>query len=128
MFDAAVWGTVGQWVSGIGTSGAAITGLSVFMADLRRRRREQAASIVGWWERAVDQEYPITIQNLSDKPIFNMFLDIVAKEKKEFDYANDTATKLFGLEAPAPEMRDYHHGDWLFLGEQFSTAAVDRDH
>ncbi len=88
MFDAAVWGTVGQWVSGIGTTCAMLVTASVFGVDLYRKRREQALSVVAWVNESptlnpvlhpkppptIEQgrfKYDITIANLSNKPIFS---------------------------------------------------------
>lgn len=45
MFDAAVWGTVGQWVSGLASSGALLLGFSIMIRDRIKTEREQAAKI-----------------------------------------------------------------------------------
>lgn len=40
-----MWGTVGQWVSGLGTASAAVAGLVYFVLDRRATRRNQAKLI-----------------------------------------------------------------------------------
>jgi hypothetical protein len=69
MFNVAVWGTVGQWISGMASSGALIVGATVLAIDLHRKRREQAVSVIALFNPGIDVP-TIGIQNLSNHPIF----------------------------------------------------------
>jgi hypothetical protein len=89
MFDAAVWGTVGQWVSGVASSGALLVGASVLGIDLYRKRRAQASSIIAWY-RPTAEGVKISVQNLSDQPIFNY--GMVAQVKSASDLKKVYAT------------------------------------
>jgi hypothetical protein len=86
MFDAALWGTVGQWVSGIASSGALMVGASVLAVDLHRKRRAQASSVVAWIATLPGgQDVKITVQNLSDQPIFDYGTVLQPKPTAEVD-------------------------------------------
>lgn len=71
MLDAAVWGTVGQWVSGLATSAAAITAASVYLRDANAKRYEQCLLVFASYTPTHDEcKYKISIRNASSHPIF----------------------------------------------------------
>lgn len=82
MFDVAVWGTVGQWISGIASSGALVVGASVFAVDLYRKWRAQASSVVAWYATS-DKGVKIFVRNYSDEPIFNYGIVVQPKTRSE---------------------------------------------
>lgn len=69
MFPVEIWGTVGQWVSGLTSSGALVVGASVLGVDLHRKRRAQATSVIASL-KPEGKAVIIGIHNLSDQPIF----------------------------------------------------------
>src|SRR5690349_5423817 len=81
-FWAEVWGTAGQWVSGLATSGAMITAASVFAVDLHRKRRAQAVSVVAWPTMA-QNHYVINMHNYSDLPVFGTKFVVTGKSIQE---------------------------------------------
>lgn len=77
-----VWGTVGQWVSAIGTTSAFLATFYVIRRDAGERRQSQARKTslyVVTRERAPSEVqgkyrtwYDLTIKNLSEEPIYDV--------------------------------------------------------
>lgn len=79
-----VWGTAGQWFSGLASGGALALGFYIMLRDRRKEERAQARLITCWREPEMpvadadgDATYPglIHITNHSTRPIY----DITAK-------------------------------------------------
>lgn len=91
-YDPAVWGTVGQWASAIGTTLAFLATFYVIRRDARIRKRQQAAKVAffqvdrprepeevdGKWDRW----YVGTVSNLSDEPIYDVYLMMVKRGRR----------------------------------------------
>ena len=81
-FPPHVWGTVGQWVSAIGTSSAFLATFYVIRRDANERRRSQAKKVAVFvvrTPRAPDEIkgkhrtwYDVTVKNLSEEPIYDV--------------------------------------------------------
>jgi hypothetical protein len=75
MFDAQVWGTVGQWVGAIGTTSAFIATFYVIRRDANIRRKSQARKVALYAQSgSIDGNTTITVSNLSDEPIYDIWL------------------------------------------------------
>ncbi len=80
-FHPSVWGTVGQWVSAIGTTSAFLATFYVIRRDARERRQSQARKTslyVVKRERTPEEVqgkhktwYDLTVKNLSEEPIYD---------------------------------------------------------
>jgi len=67
---AAVWGTVGQWVSGFISAGALLLALHILLRDRKLREREQANEVACWLEFSEHDDAAVHLINTSDMPIF----------------------------------------------------------
>jgi hypothetical protein len=102
-FRPSVWGTVGQWVSAIGTSLAFAATFYVIRHDARERRRSQARKVslyVVKRKRAAEEVdgkhkrwYDLTVRNLSEEPIYDVVFWIVSG-KRLVDNLNSTEVVL----------------------------------
>jgi hypothetical protein len=82
-FHPSVWGTIGQWVSAIGTTSAFFATFYVIRRDAKERRRSQAQKTslyVIARERAPEEIqgkhktwYDLTVKNLSEEPIYDVY-------------------------------------------------------
>lgn len=92
------WGTAGEWVSGLGTAGALLVALLLYIGDRHRRQREQASKVSAWSkvvEDVTDERHVtaepygeggpiigvqarVTYRNGSESPVFRLaiFLDV----------------------------------------------------
>lgn len=110
MFDVEIWGTAGQWVSGLASSGALIVGASVLAIDLHRKRREQAVSVIALFNPGIDVP-SIGIHNLSSQPVFRY--GYVADNKSDVEIqqvidANAKRKELQDFPLLAEVKGDYH--------------------
>jgi hypothetical protein len=90
-FTSAVWGTVGQWVSAVGTTLAFTATFYVIRRDAKVRRRSQARKVALYMERLprAPEEvegkhktwYDLTVQNLSDEPIYDVRFHMVSGKR-----------------------------------------------
>ncbi len=98
------WGTVGQWVSAVGTSLAFSATFYVIRRDGRVRRQDQARK-VAFYVQAVDRApdevqgkhrnwYNVTIKNLSDEPLYDVSHYLVDRKAKAVDVLTGTAVLL----------------------------------
>jgi hypothetical protein len=86
-FHPSVWGTIGQWVSAIGTTSAFLAAFYVIRRDAKERRRSQARKTslyVVTRERAPEEIdgkhkkwYDLTFKNLSEEPIYDVVFVII---------------------------------------------------
>lgn len=98
MFDVAIWGTVGQWVSGLASSGALIAALYVILRDRRLRTSEQARRVVPWVDHP-DSGDIFTVINYSDAPILNVELIFLLLPSDELEGAGGADGREFDLTA-----------------------------
>jgi hypothetical protein len=91
MPDPATWGTVGQWVGGIGTILAFTATFYVIRRDAEVRRYTQARKIIFYYDWVPSEKKPTEggqghqrdhiVRNLSDEPIYSvMFFDVTTGE------------------------------------------------
>lgn len=75
-FLAPVWGTVGQWVSGLGSTAAFFLGFSILLRDRRHRQRAQAEQVSCWFNSVGDEDRVIDIwvKNYSANDIYRVAL------------------------------------------------------
>lgn len=67
---AEVWGTVGQWVSGLASAGALLLAVHILLRDRKLREREQANKVACWLESSEHDDAAVHLINTSDMPIF----------------------------------------------------------
>lgn len=87
MFDSSVWGTVGDWVTGLGTVSAFGATFYVIRRDAKERRRSQAKKTslyVITRQRAPEEVegkhkvwYDLTFKNLSEEPVYDVYFMMV---------------------------------------------------
>jgi hypothetical protein len=73
VYDATVWGTAAQWVSGLGGTAAFLATSYVIWRDARLRRTAQLRKIT-FYERPVDEGIVATLVNRSDEAIYRVCL------------------------------------------------------
>jgi hypothetical protein len=85
-FDPSIWGTVADWVGGIGTSLAFVATFVVILRDARVRRYTQSRKVVyvvettkpiplpgsGHEDIALDEQTRFVVKNLSDEPVYDV--------------------------------------------------------
>jgi hypothetical protein len=83
-----VWGTVGQWVSAVGTVSAFTATFYVIRRDASVRREAQASKVAVYRERAEminppndRSRYRVVIHNVSDQPLYDVVLWLVRDGK-----------------------------------------------
>lgn len=106
-YDPTTWGTVGQWASAVGTTLAFIAAVYVIRRDAKVRRRSQSRKVV-YYEAVSDREtddiegkyrrwYDATIKNLSDEPIYDVWLFMVSERgRRLIDNLNGVEVLLPG--------------------------------
>jgi hypothetical protein len=67
---AEVWGTAGQWVSGLISAGALLLALHILLRDRKLRQRAQADKVACWLEFSEHDAAAVHLVNASDMPIF----------------------------------------------------------
>jgi hypothetical protein len=82
MFDPSVWGTVGDWVTALGTTSAFLATFYVIRRDAEERRKSQAkkTSLYVVTRDRLPEEmegkhkrwYDLTFKNLSEEPIYDV--------------------------------------------------------
>jgi hypothetical protein len=124
MFNPTLWGTYAEW------AGALLTGMSVvvavwyYIAEHRRERRAQAASVIAWLHPHEHGPPLIKMMNLSDKPIFDYGCIIEAKPKSEIEKLDPKGQFVGPFEWPknnelefrwARSFGNYHDGSDIYL-------------
>jgi hypothetical protein len=85
-FDPSIWGTVADWVDGIGTSLAFVATFVVILRDARVRRYTQSRKVgyvvettkpmplpgSGHEDIALDEQTRFVVKNLSDEPLYDV--------------------------------------------------------
>jgi hypothetical protein len=64
-----VWGTVGQWIGALGTSGAAIAAAGYYINDKRLDAMAQAGLVRAEFKESKDGEVVVLVHNHSEGPI-----------------------------------------------------------
>lgn len=67
---AEVWGSAGQWVSGLVSAGALLLALHILLRDRKLRQRAQADRVACWLEFSEHDAAAVHLVNASDMPIF----------------------------------------------------------
>lgn len=78
-FNPDTWGTVADWVGGLGTTAAFIAAVVVIAKDAKVRRLAQASKVIYYQEPAkgsryddpVPNHYLYIVKNLSSEPVYN---------------------------------------------------------
>ena len=80
MFPVEIWGTVAQWISAVGTSGAAIAAGSYYILDKRRAKKTQSKKIyISYLERKITDQHHVHVTNNSDNSIFDVHIYILPR-------------------------------------------------
>ncbi|OHT89199.1 hypothetical protein [Mycobacteroides saopaulense] len=74
-----VWGTVGQWVSGLISAGALLLALHILLRDRNIRQRAQADKVACWLEFSEHDDAAVHLINTSDMPIFRPTVTAIPK-------------------------------------------------
>ncbi|WP_311212353.1 MULTISPECIES: hypothetical protein [unclassified Arthrobacter] len=117
-FNPDTWGTVAEWVGGVGTTAAFIATFVVILRDAKQRRRQQARKIAFYVEDQLLADLRgggtvtysnFTVANLSDEPIYDV--RILAEPRGE--YRNNVRS-----------VRHLQPGDKLAYSVEWSTNAL----
>ncbi len=94
MFPVEIWGTVGQWVGSITSSGALLLALLLLLRDRKKEERAQAQAITCWYELHGPKagtdglpRYPgyIHVVNHSVRPVYNLSGSVTLVSAGEYE-------------------------------------------
>ena len=122
-FDGLQFGSVGEWVGGIGSLGAAVTALGLAFAGSRNRRSQQAKRVSVVFEYKSRTQEQVTVRNGSELPIFRVAIP------KEPGWLQ--AQEYFGdpwAQGDTTVVRTTAHSAQVVDAGASSTETVYRDH
>jgi hypothetical protein len=72
------WGSVADWVSGIGTAGSLLLGFAILLRDRLLSAKAEPSKVICWSERlSAEDDYNVTVLNGSNAIIFDVTIHVL---------------------------------------------------
>jgi hypothetical protein len=94
------WGSVGEWVSGLGTLLAVVVALSSALRAERQRREERLAAVYAWFTVSPAGRAVLHLRNATDIPVYQWELAIAWDAPDGSPVESRTGSAQYGILPP----------------------------